>query len=82
MDKGEVVSDSLILGMMEIRFKDADCKKGFILDGFPRTITQAKGLDVLLDKINQELNYVILINVNDNNMAPKHPKIWKPSWII
>jgi adenylate kinase len=69
MDKGELVSDSLILGMMEIRFKDVDCKKGFILDGFPRTITQAKGLDVLLDKINQELNYVILINVNDNNIV-------------
>ena len=69
MDKGELVSDSLILGMMEIRFKDADCKKGFILDGFPRTITQAKGLDVLLDKINQELNYVILINVNDNDIV-------------
>ena len=69
MDKGELVSDSLILGMMEIRFKDVDCKKGFILDGFPRTITQAKGLDVLLDKINQELNYVILINVNDNDIV-------------
>ena len=69
MDKGELVSDSLILGMMEIRFKDADCKKGFILDGFPRTITQAKGLDVLLDRINQELNYVILINVNDNDIV-------------
>ena len=69
MDKGELVSDSLILGMMEIRFKDADCKKGFILDGFPRTIAQAKGLDILLDKINQELNYVIVINVNDNDIV-------------
>ena len=69
MDKGELVSDSLILGMMEIRFKDADCEKGFILDGFPRTITQAKGLDILLDKINQELNCVILINVNDNDIV-------------
>tara|TARA_B110000495_G_scaffold170142_1_gene157792 strand:- start:260 stop:739 length:480 start_codon:yes stop_codon:yes gene_type:complete len=69
MDKGELVSDSLILGMMEIRFKDTDCKKGFILDGFPRTIAQAKGLDVLLNKINQELNYVILINVNDNDIV-------------
>ena len=69
MDKGELVSDSLILGIMEIRFKDTDCKKGFILDGFPRTIAQAKGLDVLLNKINQELNYVILINVNDNDIV-------------
>ena len=69
MDKGELVSDSLILGMMEIRFKDTDCNKGFILDGFPRTIAQAKALDVLLNKINQELNYVILINVNDNDIV-------------
>jgi len=69
MDKGELVTDSLILDMMEIRFKDPDCNKGFILDGFPRTIAQAKGLDILLDKINQELNYVIVINVNDNDIV-------------
>ena len=69
MDKGELVTDSLILDMMKIRFKDPDCNKGFILDGFPRTIAQAKGLDILLDKINQELNYVILINVNDNDIV-------------
>mgnify|MGYP003302793868 CR=1 FL=1 len=37
MDKGELVTDSLILDMMEIRFKDDDCKNGFILDGFPRS---------------------------------------------
>jgi len=69
MDKGELVTDSLILDMMEIRFKDPDCNKGFILDGFPRTIAQAKGLDILLNKINQELNYVIVINVNDNDIV-------------
>ena len=69
MDKGELVTDSLILDMMEIRFKDPDCNKGFILDGFPRTIAQAKGLDILLDKINQKLNYVIVINVNDNDIV-------------
>ncbi len=66
MDKGELVTDALILDMMEIRFKDQDCKNGFILDGFPRTIIQAKGLEKLFDKTNQKLDYVIVINVNDN----------------
>ena len=69
MNKGELVTDSLILDMMEIRFKDTDCNKGFILDGFPRTIAQAKGLDILLNKLNQKLNYVIVINVNDNDIV-------------
>ena len=50
MDKGELVTDSLILDMMEIRFKDSDCKNGFILDGFPRTIIQAQGLEKLFNK--------------------------------
>ena len=66
MDKGELVTDELILDMMEIRFDEPDCKNGFILDGFPRTIMQAKGLDELLQKTNQKLNYIIVINVNDD----------------
>ena len=69
MDKGELVTDALILEMMEIRFKDQDCKNGFILDGFPRTIIQAKGLEKLFDKTNQKLDYVIVINVNDNDIV-------------
>ena len=69
MDKGELVTDDLILDMMEIRFKDQDCKNGFILDGFPRTIIQAKGLEKLFDKTNQKLDYVIVINVNDNDIV-------------
>ena len=47
MQKGELVTDSLILEMMEVRFKEKDCENGFILDGFPRTIKQAEGLDNL-----------------------------------
>ena len=66
MDKGELVTDSLILDMMEIRFKSKDCENGFILDGFPRTIAQAEGLDVLFQKTNQKLDYVIVIDVNDD----------------
>tara|TARA_Y100001970_G_scaffold78252_1_gene99588 strand:+ start:115 stop:750 length:636 start_codon:yes stop_codon:yes gene_type:complete len=66
MDRGELVTDSLILDMMEIRFKSKDCENGFILDGFPRTIAQAEGLDVLFQKTNQKLDYVIVIDVNDD----------------
>ncbi len=52
MARGELVSDDIILGMVENRLSMPDCKKGFILDGFPRTIPQAEGLDVLLEKMN------------------------------
>ena len=71
MDKGELVTDLLILDMMEIRVKDYDCKNGYILDGFPRTIAQAEGLDKLLLKINQKLDYVIVINVNDDEIVER-----------
>ena len=71
MNKGELVTDSLILDMMEVRFKGNDCQNGFILDGFPRTLTQAEGLDNLLEKINQKLNYVIVINVNDDEIVER-----------
>ena len=48
MDKGLLVPDDLILDMMENRLKESDCHKGYILDGFPRTIPQAEGLDNVL----------------------------------
>ena len=71
MNKGELVTDSLILQMMEYRLEEGDCENGFILDGFPRTIAQAEGLSVLLKKIKQELDYVIVINVNDNEIVER-----------
>lgn len=71
MDKGELVTDSLILDMMEIRFKDKDCENGFILDGFPRTIIQAQGLEKLFQTTNQKLDHVIVINVIDNDIVER-----------
>ena len=71
MNKGELVTDSLILDMMEIRFNEPDCENGFILDGFPRTIIQGQGLDKLLQKTNQKLDYVIVINVEDNEIVER-----------
>ena len=71
MDKGELVTDSLIFDMMIVRFEDDDCKNGFILDGFPRNIAQAEGLDRLLKKIKKELNHVIVIDVDDNQIVKR-----------
>ena len=71
MDKGELVTDSLILKMMKYRLQDNDCKNGFILDGFPRTIVQAEGLGKLLKKINQELDFVIVIDVDENEIVER-----------
>ena len=65
MDSGNLVPDEIILNMMENRLNNIDCKKGYILDGFPRTITQAEGLEKLLHQLNQNLDLVIVINVDD-----------------
>ena len=65
MDSGQLVPDHLILSMMSKRFQDPDCTRGYILDGFPRTIPQAEGLDNLIEKLNQKLDRVIILEVND-----------------
>ena len=66
MDKGDLVPDDIILNMMKQRLLKKDCSNGYILDGFPRTIPQAEGLNALLEKINQELDVVILLNLEDD----------------
>ena len=71
MDKGELVTDSLILDMMEVRFEEKDCENGFILDGFPRTIKQAEGLDELFQKTNQTLDHVVVIDVKDDEIVSR-----------
>ncbi len=63
MDAGDLVPDSLIMGIMEERLQEDDCKNGFLLDGFPRTIPQAEELDVLLDKIGEKLDFVVNLDV-------------------
>jgi adenylate kinase len=63
MERGELVPDSLIMDIMESRLQAPDCKKGFILDGFPRTIPQADALKKLLQKLNLKLDRVVNLDV-------------------
>ena len=63
MDNGQLVSDDIVLGMIEERLQDADAQKGFILDGFPRNLSQAASLDKLLEKSGKPLQGALLINV-------------------
>src|SRR5512135_3053862 len=58
MDRGDLVPDSLIMGIMEQRLEEKDCEKGFLLDGFPRTIPQADELEKMLQKLNIKLDLV------------------------
>ncbi|MBN1636030.1 MAG: adenylate kinase [Deltaproteobacteria bacterium] len=69
MDKGELVPDDVVIGVVNERLQKPDCKPGFILDGFPRTLDQAKALDELLDKMRSKLDHVVVIEVPDNNLV-------------
>lgn len=63
MDKGELVPDSVVLGMVEERLKQDDCKKGYILDGFPRNTAQAEALDKMLGSLNMPLDAALSVDV-------------------
>ena len=63
MDRGDLVPDSLIMKIMEVRLQEPDCTKGFILDGFPRTIPQAEALKGLLKRLNHRLDFVANLEV-------------------
>lgn len=64
MEKGNLVSDEIILDLLEIRLNENDCHNGYILDGFPRNINQAKSYDNLLNKLNKDLGLVILLDLD------------------
>lgn len=63
MDKGELVPDSVVLGMVEERLKQDDCKKGYILDGFPRNTKQAEALDKMLESLDMSLTAALSVDV-------------------
>jgi adenylate kinase len=63
MDKGELVPDKVVLGMVEERLKKDDCKNGYILDGFPRNTKQAEELDKMLSALNMSLTAALSVDV-------------------
>jgi len=63
MDRGDLVPDSLIMDIMENRMQEPDCEKGFLLDGFPRTVPQAEALKKLLANLGISLDYAINLEV-------------------
>ena len=69
MDQGLLVPDELTCDLVMDRIGQDDCKNGFVLDGFPRTIPQAEALDAALTKINQKMDYAIDVNVPDENIV-------------
>lgn len=69
MDRGDLVTDDLIIGMISERIESAEAENGFILDGFPRTIPQADALGEAMDRLGRELSDVILIDVSDEEVV-------------
>jgi adenylate kinase len=64
IDRGELVSDDIMLGLLEERLSEGDVMKGFILDGYPRNLTQAESLDELLERIGQPVDEALQIDVD------------------
>ena len=71
MDKGALVPDSLTLELIMDRFKEDDCKNGYVLDGFPRTIPQAEALTAALKKINDKLDFAVNVEVPDEAIVSR-----------
>ena len=65
MAAGKLVPDELVIGIVQERLKEADCGKGFLLDGFPRTIPQAEALSKALDKLGKRIEHVVSLEVPD-----------------
>jgi adenylate kinase len=71
MGKGALVPDDVIIGIMRERLKEKDAEKGYILDGFPRTIKQAEALDAMLHEMNRALDHVLSIYVSEDELLER-----------
>lgn len=69
MDQGGLVPDELTIGMLMDRIQKDDCKNGYVLDGFPRTIPQAESLTKALNDRNQKIDYAVNVDVPDENIV-------------
>lgn len=71
MEQGKLVSDEIIIKLIKKRINEDDCKNGYILDGFPRTINQALKYDEMLDEINSKIDYVFALDIDKNLAASR-----------
>jgi adenylate kinase len=71
MDKGELIPDSLMIGVIEERLKRSDCARGFILDGFPRTVTQADALHKMLGQNGSSLEHAVSLAVPNDELLKR-----------
>ncbi len=71
MDQGLLVPDELVVDLVVDRVKQDDCKNGYVLDGFPRTIPQAEALDKALAALGEKMDYAINVDVPDENIVKR-----------
>jgi len=69
MDKGDLVPDSVVIGIVEERIQQPDCAKGYMLDGFPRTVPQAEALDGMLQNLSSQIDHVVSIEVANEELV-------------
>lgn len=71
MDKGELVPDEVTIGIVKERLSKTDCEKGFLLDGFPRTVPQAEALEDILSGLSKKIDYVFNIDVDQDILVER-----------
>ena len=71
IDKGQLVPDSITINMLAEKIKDSKSENGFLFDGFPRTIDQAKALDVFFSNIGQNISFLVSIDVPKNELVQR-----------
>ena len=77
MSTGELISDDIVIGLLKTRLMQDDIQKGFILDGYPRTINQAHMLEDVLDELNMKIDHVLYLEM-DKELAMHRNKITEP----
>lgn len=69
MDQGALVPDSVVIGLVKERIQQSDCAKGYMLDGFPRNVSQAEALDKMLSELGQKIDHVVSIEVPSQELV-------------
>jgi len=69
MDQGALVPDSVVIGLVKERIEQKDCAKGYMLDGFPRNVSQAQALDKMLGELGQKIDHVVCVEVPNDELV-------------